>query len=91
MRVSKYNTGCNEKFKGYAAFLRRLALHDPTRVVTWSLAAYRSATEETKIINKLDYNRGVSGGDNMAPRMYLLNLQKLLSSDVIKAFKEKEN
>ena len=58
MRKSKYNTGCNEKFKGYAAFLRRLALHDPTRVVTWSLAAYRSATEETKIINKFDFTKG---------------------------------
>jgi|TARA_Y100001938_G_scaffold134660_1_gene195385 hypothetical protein len=44
-----------------------------------------------KIINKLDYKRSVSGGDNMASRMYLLNLQKLFSSDVIKAFKEKEN
>ena len=44
-----------------------------------------------KIINKLDYKRSVSGGDNMASRMYLLNLQKLFSSDVIKAFKEEEN
>ena len=44
-----------------------------------------------KIINKLDYKRSVSGGDNMASRMYLLNLQKLFSSDVIKAFKKGEN
>ena len=44
-----------------------------------------------KIINKLDYKRSVSGGDNMASRMYLLNLQKLFSSDVIKAFKEEDN
>ena len=44
-----------------------------------------------KIINKLDYKRSVSGGDNMASRMYLLNLQKLFSSDVIKTFKEEEN
>ena len=40
-----------------------------------------------KIINKLDYKRRVSGGDNMASRMYQLNLQKLFSSDFIKAFK----
>ena len=44
-----------------------------------------------RIIDKLDYKRTVSGGDNMASRMYLLNLQKLFSSDVIKAFKAKEN
>jgi len=43
-----------------------------------------------KIINNLDYKRSVSGGDNNASRMYLLNIQKLFSSDVIKAFKEGE-
>ena len=43
-----------------------------------------------RIIDKLDYKRSVSGGDNMASKMYLLNIQKLFSSDVIKAFKEKE-
>jgi hypothetical protein len=43
-----------------------------------------------KIIKNLDYKRSVSGGDNNASRMYLLNLQKLFSSDVIKAFKEGE-
>ena len=43
-----------------------------------------------KIINNLDYKRSVSGGDHNASRMYLLNLQKLFSSDVIKAFKEGE-
>ena len=41
-----------------------------------------------RIINNLDYKKSVSGGDNNASRMYLLNLQKLFSSDVIKAFKE---
>ena len=40
-----------------------------------------------KIIKNLDYKRSVSGGDHNASRMYLLNLQKLFSSDVIKAFK----
>tara|TARA_R110001599_G_scaffold233506_1_gene432716 strand:+ start:179 stop:601 length:423 start_codon:yes stop_codon:yes gene_type:complete len=40
-----------------------------------------------KIISNLDSKRSVSGGDNNASRMYLLNLQKLFSSDVIKAFK----
>ena len=41
-----------------------------------------------RIISILDSKRSVSGGDNNAARMYLLNLQKLFSSDVIKAFKE---
>ena len=45
-------------------------------------------TSLKRIINNLDYKRSVSGGDNNASRMYLLNLQKLFSSDVIKAFKE---
>jgi len=40
-----------------------------------------------KIINNLDYKRTVSGGDHNASKMYLLNLQKLFSSDVIKSFK----
>jgi hypothetical protein len=44
-----------------------------------------------RIINNLDYKRSVSGGDHNASKMYLLNLKKLFSSDVIKAFKEKEN
>jgi hypothetical protein len=39
-----------------------------------------------RIIGSLDFVRSVKGGDNMASRMYLLNLQKLFSSDVIKAF-----
>ena len=41
-----------------------------------------------KIIKNLDKKKSVSGGDNNASRMYLLNIQKLFSSDVIKAFKE---
>ena len=46
-------------------------------------------TESLKrIIANLDSKRSVSGGDNNAARMYLLNLQKLFSSDVIKAFKD---
>jgi len=40
------------------------------------------------IVDKLDYFKTVSGGDNNASRMYLVNLQKLFSSDVIKAFKD---
>ena len=39
-----------------------------------------------KIIKNLDSKKSVSGGDNNASRMYLLNLQKLFSSDVIKTF-----
>lgn len=41
-----------------------------------------------RIINNLDYKRTVKGGDNYASKMYLLNLQKLFSSDVIKAYKK---
>ena len=41
-------------------------------------------TDSLRKINK----KSVSGGDNNASRMYLLNIQKLFSSDVIKAFKE---
>jgi len=44
-----------------------------------------------RIIANLDNKRSVSGGDNNASRMYLLNLQKLFSSDVIKTFKEQQN
>ena len=44
-----------------------------------------------RIIENLDYKRSVSGGDHMASKMYLLNLQKLFSSDVIKAFKKGES
>jgi hypothetical protein len=40
-----------------------------------------------RIIDNLDEKRTVSGGDNGASRMYLVNLQKLFSSDVIKAYK----
>jgi len=42
-----------------------------------------------RIIDSLDYLRSVRGGDNLASKMYLLNLQKLFSSDVIKAFRER--
>ncbi len=41
-----------------------------------------------RIIDSLDYVKSVKGGDHMASRMYLLNIQKLFSSDVIKAVKE---
>ena len=41
-----------------------------------------------RIIDNLDYKRSVNGGDHNASKMYLLNLQKLFSSDVIKSFKE---
>ena len=44
-----------------------------------------------KIVKRLDSFKTISGGDNRASQMYLLNLQKLFSSDVIKAFKELED
>ena len=40
-----------------------------------------------KIVDKLDTFKTVSGGDGNASRMFLVNLQKLFSTDVIKAFK----
>ena len=43
-----------------------------------------------RIIENLDYKRSVSGGDNNASRMYLLNLQKLFSTDVIKAYRDEQ-
>jgi|TARA_R110000824_G_scaffold104160_2_gene247175 hypothetical protein len=43
------------------------------------------------IVDKLDTFKTVSGGDSNASRMFLVNLQKLFSSDVIKSFKELDN
>ena len=43
-----------------------------------------------RIIDNLDEKRTVSGGDNSASKMYLVSLQKLFSSDVIKAYKNAE-
>ena len=40
------------------------------------------------IVDKLDTFKTVSGGDHNASQMYLVNLQKLFSSDVIKTFKD---
>ena len=42
------------------------------------------------IVDKLDTFKTVAGGDHNASKMFLVNLQKLFSSDVIKAFKEAE-
>lgn len=39
------------------------------------------------IINQLDNIRSVNGGDGYKSKMYLLNLEKLFSTDVIKALK----
>jgi hypothetical protein len=44
-----------------------------------------------RIIDSLDFTKSVKGGDHNASRMYLLNIQKLFSSDVIKAFREGQN
>ena len=38
------------------------------------------------LIKSLDYIKTVRGGDNLASKMYLISLQKLFSSDVIKTF-----
>ena len=46
-------------------------------------------TETLKnIIASLESKRVVYGGDHKASKMYLVNIQKLFSSDVIKSFKE---
>ena len=37
-----------------------------------------------KIVNSTDNKRIVSGGDHNASKMYLMNIQKLFSSDIIK-------
>ena len=47
---------------------------------------FKTATLK-KIVDKLDTFKTVSGGDGNASRMFLVNLQKLFSTDVIKAFK----
>ena len=43
------------------------------------------------IVDELDSFKTVCGGDHNASRMFLVSLQKLFSSDVIKAFKESED
>ena len=43
-----------------------------------------------KIIDNLDSVRSVSGGDNNASRMYLLNLQKIFTTDFVKAYKDEK-
>jgi len=43
------------------------------------------------IVDDLDSFKTVCGGDHNASKMFLVNLQKLFSSDVIKAFKETED
>tara|TARA_R100000664_G_scaffold10073_1_gene16716 strand:+ start:6089 stop:6502 length:414 start_codon:yes stop_codon:yes gene_type:complete len=44
-----------------------------------------------KLIDKLDFKKSVSGGDHNASRMWLVNIQKLFTSDVFKTFKELKN
>ena len=44
-----------------------------------------------KIIDNLDSVRSVSGGDGNASRMYLLNLQKIFTTDFVKAYKNETN
>ena len=44
-----------------------------------------------KLVKKLDYLKSVSGVDHNASRMYLVNIQKLFTSDVFKTFEELDN
>jgi len=41
-----------------------------------------------QLIEKLDFKKSVSGGDHNASRMWLVNIQKLFTSDVFKTFKD---
>jgi len=41
-----------------------------------------------KIVDKLDFHKIVSGGDNNASRMFLVNLSKLFSTDTVKLYKD---
>ena len=44
-----------------------------------------------QLIDKLDFKKSVSGGDHNASRMWLVNIQKLFTTDVFKTFKELKN
>ena len=44
-----------------------------------------------KLIDSLDKKKVVSGGDHKASKMYLVNIKKLFSTDVIKAYKGVED
>ena len=44
-----------------------------------------------QLIDKLDFKKSVSGGDHNASRLWLVNIQKLFTSDVFKTFKDLEN
>tara|TARA_B100000424_G_scaffold218582_1_gene176967 strand:+ start:289 stop:702 length:414 start_codon:yes stop_codon:yes gene_type:complete len=44
-----------------------------------------------KLIDKLDFKKSVSGGDHKASKMYLVNINKLFTSDVFKTFKDLKN
>ena len=44
-----------------------------------------------QLIEKLDFKKSVSGGDHKASRMWLVNIQKLFTSDVCKTFKDLKN
>ena len=41
-----------------------------------------------KIVGELDSHRVVSGGDNHASKMYLVNLSKLFSTDTLKVYRQ---
>ena len=44
-----------------------------------------------QLIDKLDFKKSVSGGVHNASRLWLVNIQKLFTSDVFKTFKDLEN
>ena len=44
-----------------------------------------------QLIDKLDFKKSVKGGDHNASKMWLVNIQKLFTSDVYKTFEELKN
>ena len=41
-----------------------------------------------QLIEKLDFKKSVSGGDHNASKMWLVNIQKLFTTDVFKTYKD---
>jgi len=74
---------------GIYFILAKIPKNTATNVTTYIKDDLIKAYSYFDKIKNLDKKKSVSGGDNNASRMYLLNLQKLFSSDVIKAFKQK--
>ena len=78
-RAGWYGKEFEQKRKGLLRFSNPFPCSKP-----WDQIAVEQDGEV--VLCSLDYKKVVSGGDHKASKMYLLNIQKLFSSDVIKAF-----